>query len=80
MLKIEHIDNEVEKALVNLCNRLCHWERSTGRQSVFILKECDFTIRAIDGVRAFAQDEMISDEQLLKMIPQTKTNNPCSRP
>lgn len=74
MLQMHHTHEEIEKALVNLCDRLCQWERSTGRQSVLILKERDFTIRAIDGVRAFAQDKMISDEKLLKLVDEIQTS------
>jgi hypothetical protein len=36
---MEHPDVEVNQALINLADRLCQWERSTGRQSILIIKE-----------------------------------------
>lgn len=36
---MEHPDREVQAAIVRLNDALCKWERSTGRQSVMILRE-----------------------------------------
>lgn len=36
---MEHPDREVQAAIVRLNDALCKWERSTGRQSVMIIRE-----------------------------------------
>lgn len=36
---IDHPSREVRQALVRLNDALCSWERSTGRQSILILRE-----------------------------------------
>lgn len=36
---MEHPDREVQQALVRLNDALCSWERSTGRNSILILRE-----------------------------------------
>ena len=36
---MEHPDRNVQEALVRLNDALCSWERSTGRQSILILRE-----------------------------------------
>lgn len=41
-----HPDSEVRHALVRLNDALCSWERSTGRESVLILRESDFVARS----------------------------------
>ena len=35
----QHPDPDVQQALTRLCDALCSWGRSTGRQSVFVLRE-----------------------------------------
>lgn len=60
---MKHPDNEVKKAIVRLDDALCTWERSTGRESVFILREADgFVHRAVNGKPGVPDD--ITDEQL----------------
>lgn len=35
----EHPDEEVRRTLIRLCDALCSWERSTGRQNLLVLIE-----------------------------------------
>ena len=35
----QHPDDEVQDAIIKLCDRLCMWERATGRESVLVLRE-----------------------------------------
>jgi len=37
----EHPNEEVRRAAIRLCDALCSWERSTGRQNLFVLIEQD---------------------------------------
>ena len=64
---MEHYNPEVQRAIQNLLDRLCQNERSTGRNSILILRETDFCLRAQDGVQAYIPDDF-SDEQVLKLI------------
>ncbi len=34
-----HPDPDVQQAIIRLCDALCSWERSTGRQNVLIVRE-----------------------------------------
>ncbi len=46
----EHPDREVQAAIVRLSDALCTWERSTGRESVLIIREVGgFVYRAMSG-------------------------------
>jgi len=66
--KEARIMEEIERNLQQLFDRLCQYERSTGRGSLLILKRAGKpTIRAIDGVQAFAMHDM-SEEDLLKGV------------
>lgn len=38
----EHPSPEVRQALIRLCDCLCTWERSTGRQNLLVLVEADY--------------------------------------
>lgn len=47
---MQHLDPEVRQAFVRLTDALCTWERSTGRESVLILKEAGgFVYRVMSG-------------------------------
>ncbi len=47
----DHPDEDVALALRRLCDALCMWERNTGRQSLFILREFGgFVLRASNGI------------------------------
>lgn len=66
---VKHPDPEVADAIVKLCDALCTWERSTGRQSVLILREHDFTLRAMSGKPGIPED--VTDEMLWKGLEAT---------
>ncbi len=65
----DHRDPHVTKALINLLDALCAWERDTGIASVFILREeGGFCIRSLTGrgpIPDYITDEEIMDR--LKM-------------
>lgn len=64
---MKHPDDRVQQALVRLNDELCSWERSTGRQSILILREeGGFVHRSASGKPDIPDD--IEDEQLLKMV------------
>lgn len=45
-----HPDDEVNRALMRLCDCLCMWERSTGRTSALVLREKpEYYFRAASG-------------------------------
>lgn len=61
----KHASEDVQKAIVQLSDALCQWERSTGIESVFILREQGgFEYRAISGKPGIPNN--ISNEQLIK--------------
>ncbi len=61
---MEHPDPEINRALIKLCDALCQWERSTGRQSVLILREeGGFVSRTANGVRI---PDDVADQQILQ--------------
>jgi len=61
---MEHVDREVQKALVRLNDALCVWERATGRESVLILREVGgFICRSVNGKPIILND--ITDSQLI---------------
>lgn len=64
---MKHPDDRVQQALVRLNDELCSWGRSTGRQSILILREeGGFVHRSASGKPDIPDD--IEDEQLLKMV------------
>ena len=63
---MEHPDPDIRQAIVRLSDALCTWERSTGRRSVFIVREGRFVYRALDGKPDVNHD--IPDSDLMKMI------------
>ena len=68
----EHADQEVEAAIIRLCDALCMWERSTGRNSVLIIREKGgFVFRAASGKPCPDSNDDIDDATLTKNILQT---------
>ncbi len=64
---MQHPDREVRQALVRLTDALCSWERSTGIESVLILREAGgFVYRAVSGKPNVPDD--IPDSHLMKII------------
>ncbi len=64
---MQHPDPDVKQALVQLCDALCTWERSTGRESVLIVREVDgFVFRAMNGKPDVPDD--VPDSYLMKII------------
>ena len=64
---MEHPDGEVNSALIRLADALCEWERSTGRQSVLILREQGgFERRYASGKPI--DDRMVADQDLFRII------------
>lgn len=65
-----HPDEEVRQALGKLCDRLCGWERATGRESVLILREKgspeNFEFRASSGKPLDGSQDDITDRQLME--------------
>jgi len=62
-----HINEDVEQALIKLNDALCTWERSTGIESVLIVRDnCGFSHRSMSGKPGIPP--YVSDEQLLKMV------------
>ncbi len=63
----DHRDPHVQRALINLLDALCEWERVTGIASAFILlEEGGFKIRSLTG-RGSVPDH-ITDEELLNLV------------
>ncbi len=63
----DHPSEDVRKAIVVLDDALSSWERSTGKESVLILREHGgFEHRAVNGKPVSARD--VEDENLLALI------------
>ena len=59
-----HQSEKVQAAITKLCDALCEFERATGRQSAFVIREdTGFFYRALNGKPGVPSD--ISDEDLL---------------
>jgi len=64
---MEHPNDDVQQALVRLSDALCTWERSTGRESILILRESGgFVYRAMSGKPNVPDD--IEDADLVQII------------
>ena len=64
---MEHPNDDVRQALIKLSDALCTWERSTGRESVLILRESGgFVYRAMSGKSNVPND--IEDADLVRII------------
>lgn len=61
-----HPSEEVNAAMVKLCDALCSWERSTGRESILILREPGFCFRAMSGKPGVPEDVPYS--QLVQIV------------
>ena len=65
----KHLDPHIDHLLVQLNDALCTWERSTGRQSVLILREQHgFEHRSVNGKPCVVDD--VDDRTLLNMVKQ----------
>lgn len=74
----DHPDTEVNEAIAKLCVALVNWERATGRQSVFVLRENNgenpgemmtepgYTLRASSGIPLGSDNDDIQDDDLLR--------------
>ena len=74
----KHLDESVNTAITKLCEALIQWERATGRQSVFVLRENNgeaagqdliaegFSYRAMNGIRLDENNDDLSDDYILK--------------
>lgn len=66
---MKHPCDRVEQALVRLNDELCSWERSTGRQSILILREQGgFEHRSASGKPTIPDD--IKDDVLWAHLEQ----------
>lgn len=64
---IQHQDKEVNAALIRLNDALCTWERSTGRNSVLIIREeGGWQHRSMSGKPDVPED--VTDERLLATV------------
>jgi len=64
---MEHPNQRVRKALIELSDALCSWERATSRDSVLILREdYGFEYRAVSGKPQY--DPEITDEMLFNIL------------
>jgi len=61
-----HISDEVNAAIIRLNDALCTWERSTGLESVLIIRERHWKHRSMSGKPGIPDD--VSDEMLLNTI------------
>lgn len=72
-----HLDARVNHAVRELCNEIIQWERSTGRQSVLIIRENNgemagdkmtepgFIFRAVNGIPLDVSSDDLTDDQIL---------------
>jgi len=64
---MQHPDKSVQKAIVNLSDALCSWERATAIESVLIIREASgFEYRAVGGKPHDLSD--IPDDQLFALL------------
>jgi len=69
---MQHQNSDIKQALVRLTDALCSWERSTGIDSVLILREKGgFVYRAVSGKANIPDD--IPDSHLMKIIESNLT-------
>ena len=65
---MSHSDSDVRKAIISLDGALCSWERATGVESVFILREQGgFVHRAISG-KPDVPDGVVDAQLILNII------------
>lgn len=64
---MEHPCQEVQQAIIRLNDALCSWERSTGRESVLIIREVGgYEHRSASGKPGIPAD--IPDEDLFATV------------
>jgi hypothetical protein len=64
---MKHPDENVNRAITQLCDALCDWERATGRESVLIIREQgDFVFRAASGKPNVPND--VSDAEIVSIL------------
>jgi len=62
---MNHSSDYVQQKIQALLDQLCQYERSTGIESILIIRDKGgFCLRAVDGVQKFAPEDM-SDQELL---------------
>ena len=65
----QYPDAEVQDAIIKLCDRLCMWERVTGRESILVLREQGgFCFRADSGKPLDSGLDDIPDQMLLDRV------------
>jgi hypothetical protein len=65
--QMQHPDKEINQAIIQLNDALCTWERSTGRQSVLIIREeGGWQHRSMSGKPGIPDD--VTDEQLMATV------------
>jgi hypothetical protein len=62
-----HPDAKVNAALIRLNDALCTWERSTGRESVLIVRETGWQHRSMSG-KSLPEGNGVSDVMLLQCV------------
>jgi len=69
---MKHRDDQVSQAIVKLNDALCSFERATGVESVFVLREAGgFFHRSVNGKPVDeTRNGDIEDEQLFNIIKQ----------
>lgn len=66
---MQHQCPEVRKALIQLDDALCSWERATGVESVLVLREQGgFVHRAVSGKPDVPDDASLTDVRLIENI------------
>jgi hypothetical protein len=75
----EHPDPEVRQAVIRLCDALCSWERSTGRQNLLVLVEADW--EHPDKRYEFIADcgKPLPDDSRLGMTPEMFVKAHCQQ-
>ena len=64
---MEHLDSEVQKAIVRLNDALCIWERGTSLESILIVRKVGgFVHRSVSGKPGVPED--ITDSELVANI------------
>jgi len=62
-----HPNQDVESAIIRLSDALCTWERSTGIESILIIREKrGYVYRAVNGKPGVPDD--LTDEEIIDTI------------
>lgn len=67
-----HPDEDVDRAIIRLLDALCMWERSTGRQSLFVLipVETDESVVVAESGKPLERGLLLSDTDLCERVGQ----------